>query len=163
MASRRAFLLSLAALSGCGFTLRGAYQLPWETMFIALPENSELYQALKRALEANGGLRIVGDAKSAQASLVVLKNEQTKSILSLSGKGLVREFLLTRTFSFLVRDARNQPIGEPVTLVLTREMTFDDTRVFAKESEEQLLWRDLQADLVQQVVRRLAGMRIQAG
>lgn len=160
---RRFFLLALLSFAGCGFQLRGAYTLPWETLYLALPEGSELYQALKRAIEAGGGTRVVADPKAAPVSFVVLKNEQTKSILSVSGKGLVREFLLTRSFSFVLRDAQGRDLAEPVSLALTRELTFDDTRLFAKEAEEAMLWRDLQADLVQQVVRRLAATRLRAG
>ncbi|MFN0162016.1 MAG: LPS assembly lipoprotein LptE, partial [Burkholderiales bacterium] len=33
---------------------------------------------------------------------------------------------------------------------------FNDTQVLAKESEEALLYRDMQTDMVQQVLRRLA-------
>ncbi|MCX7896895.1 MAG: LPS assembly lipoprotein LptE [Rhodocyclaceae bacterium] len=158
---RRLFLIALG-LAGCGFTLRGAYTLPWETFAIALPEYSELYQALKRAIESTARTRVVSDAKAAQATLVVLKNEQAKSILSITAQGLVREFLLTRSFSFVVRDAQGRDLTEPVALVLTREMTFDDARIFAKEAEEALLWRNLQADLVQQVMRRLAALNTKA-
>jgi LPS-assembly lipoprotein len=38
-------------------------------------------------------------------------------------------------------------------------MAFDETQVLAKESEEALLYRDMQADLVQQIMRRLAALR----
>jgi hypothetical protein len=38
-------------------------------------------------------------------------------------------------------------------------MAFDETQVLAKESEEALLYRDMQADLVQQIMRRLAAVK----
>ena len=43
-------------------------------------------------------------------------------------------------------------------------MAFNETQVLAKESEEALLYRDMQADLVQQIMRRLAAIKpAQAG
>src|SRR5204862_190352 len=47
----------------------------------------------------------------------------------------------------------------PTTVVqLTRDVTYNDADILAKESEEQLLFRDMQSDMVQQVMRRLAAV-----
>jgi LPS-assembly lipoprotein len=35
-------------------------------------------------------------------------------------------------------------------------VSFNDAQVLAKEAEEQLLFRDMQNDMVQQILRRLA-------
>lgn len=154
----RALVLLLAfALSACGFQLRGTYNLPWETLAITgLPENHELYFQIKRAVEAGSLTKIGNDAKQASAALVVLRNDQLKSILSLSAKGLVREFQLTRTFIYRVVDAQGKELLPQAQIILQRDMTFDDERIFAKEAEEQMIWRDMQQDLVQQLLRRLA-------
>jgi LPS-assembly lipoprotein len=37
-----------------------------------------------------------------------------------------------------------------------REMTFDDEQIFAKEAEEGMIFLEMQNDLVQQLLRRLA-------
>src|SRR5712664_3606412 len=41
------------------------------------------------------------------------------------------------------------------TVELTRDVSFNDAEVLAKEAEEQLLFRDMQSDMVQQIMRRL--------
>ncbi len=49
-------LLVLATLScsaACGFQLRGAYTLPFDTLYIAQPEVSELRAVIKRNVEAS--------------------------------------------------------------------------------------------------------------
>lgn len=144
-------------LSACGFQLRGSYALPWETLAISgLPENSELYFQIKRGVESGSSTRVITDAKQAQATLQVLRNDQHKSILSLSAKGLVREFQLTRSFMYRVKDASGKELKPTSQIVLQREMTFDDERVFAKEAEEAIIWREMQSDLVAQLLRRLA-------
>ncbi|MBA3032135.1 MAG: hypothetical protein KKF85_10830 [Gammaproteobacteria bacterium] len=158
---RRLLILLLSlSLAACGFQLRGSYNLPWETLYLGMPESSEMYAQIKRSVEASTQTRIVTDPKAAQASLVILRNEQAKNILSLSGTGLVREFQLTRTFVYRIQDASGKELMAPSQIILQREMNFDDTRIFASEAEEITIWRDIQTDLVQQILRRLsAGSR----
>lgn len=154
---RTLILLLALTLSACGFQLRGSYNLPWETLAISgVPENNELYFQIKRNIEAGSLTKVITDPKEAKASLVVLQNLQHKSILSLSGKGLVREFQLTRTFMYRIQDAQGKEILPASQIVLQRDMTFDDERIFAKEAEEAMIWREMQQDMVQQLLRRLA-------
>lgn len=150
-------LLLAFILSACGFQLRGSYNLPWETLAISgVPENNELYFQIRRGLEASSQTKVVADAKQAGATLVILQNLQHKAILSLSGKGLVREFQLTRTFMYRIQDAQGKELLPASQIVLQRDMTFDDERIFAKEAEEAMIWREMQQDMVQQLLRRLA-------
>jgi LPS-assembly lipoprotein len=151
-----AVVLLTVLLTACGFQLRGSYNLPWETLHINLPENSELYFQIKRGIEAGSQTKVITDAKQASASLVILRNDQHKSILSLSATGLVREFQLTRTFSYRIQDAQGKELLPMSQIVLQRDMTFDDTRIFAKEAEEVMILREMQTDIVQQLLRRLA-------
>jgi LPS-assembly lipoprotein len=158
MRTRYLLLLLLAlTLSACGFQLRGSYHLPWETLAISgVPENNELYFQIKRSIEASSLTKVISDPKEAKASLVVLQNLQHKSILSLSGKGLVREFQLTRTFMYRIQDAQGKELLPASQIVQQRDMTFDDERIFAKEAEEAMIWREMQQDMVQQLLRRLS-------
>jgi LPS-assembly lipoprotein len=156
---RRLLPLIAVLLAACGFQLRGAYTLPYKTLHIAQPETSELRAAIKRQVEAATETRIIDDAKAAQASLQILSDTNQKNILSLSSAGKVREFQLVRLFIFRIVDAQGKELVSPGTIRVAREITFDDTRVLAKESEEALLWRDIQADLVQQLLRRLAAAK----
>jgi LPS-assembly lipoprotein len=151
-----AVVLLTVLLTACGFQLRGSYNLPWETLHINLPENSELYFQIKRGIEAGSQTKVITDAKQAGASLVILRNDQHKSILSLSATGLVREFQLTRTFSYRIQDAQGKELLPTSQIILQRDMTFDDARIFAKEAEEVMILREMQQDLVQQLLRRLA-------
>ncbi len=149
-----AFILLL--LTGCGFQLRGTASLPWETLHIGLPENSPLYHQIKRSIESGTHTRVVSDLKDAQASLAVLQNNQNKGILSLSARGLVREFQLTRSFVYRIQDAKGKELIPASQIILQREMTFDDERIFAKEAEEVMITREMEQDLVVQLLRRLS-------
>ena len=155
-------VLATLLLSACGFHLRGAYSLPFDTLYIALPETSELRAVIKRNIEASTQTRVVGTAKEAQATLAILGDAPLKRILSLNSAGRVREYQLTRTFTFRVVDTAGKEYLPRSTIVISRDMTFDDSAVLAKEAEEVLLWRDIQNDLVQQLMRRLAATKPRA-
>jgi LPS-assembly lipoprotein len=146
-------------LAACGFQVRGAYSLPFERLHIALANSSELYAQIKRNVEAGSATRVVANASDAEASLVVLADAPQKNILSLSAAGRVREFELVRTFSFRVADKAGADLIAPSRIVLRRELTFSDDQVLSKEAEELLLWKDMQNDLVQQLMRRLAAAK----
>jgi LPS-assembly lipoprotein len=178
-------LLLIGLLAACGFKLRGSaelpgYKLPFATIALSLPPTSEFYALLKRNIEArSAGTRVVEDSMDAQAVLTVLRDTNEKIILSLSGSGRAREYSLVRTFSFKVNAKAvtaapgpvikytDAPPAEgpteyipPSTITLRREITFSDDLVLSKESEEALLWRDMQSDLVQQLMRRLAAAKL---
>jgi len=149
------------ALPGCGFQLRGSngsYTMPFHSIYIGFPDNSALGTELKRNLRA-GGVTIADTATAAEAQLVVLTENRGKQILSLNSLGRVREYLLTYTLSFTVRDPKGVELLPAAQISLRRNMAFDETQVLAKESEEALLYRDMQTDLVQQIMRRLAAMK----
>jgi len=53
-------------------------------------------------------------------------------------------------------DLAGNNLVAPGEIFLRRDMTYDDTEVLAKESEEALLYRDMKTDAVQQMLRRLS-------
>jgi LPS-assembly lipoprotein len=71
----------------------------------------------------------------------------------------VREYLLTYNIVFRVRDKAGNELLAPTQITLTRPIAFNETQLLAKEQEEALLYRDMQADLVQQIMRRLAALK----
>src|SRR3954465_15750633 len=96
------------ALAGCGFQLRGSggsYTMPFHSIYIGFPDNSALGTELKRNLRA-GGVTIADTATAGEAQLVVFSEHRGKQILSLNSLGRVREYLLTYTLSFTVRDPK---------------------------------------------------------
>ena len=157
-----ASLLVAASLTACGFQLRGSngqYNMPFTSIYLAFPETSPLGTELKRNLRAGDSVRIENDASKAQALFDVLGETRGKSILSLNSLGRVREYSLSYTLVFRVRDANNKELLAPTEITLRRNIAFDESQVLAKESEEALLYRDMQSDLVQQILRRLAAIK----
>lgn len=159
------FLLVLAlgaGLSACGFHPRGSngeYRIPFHTVWLSSPENSPLGSELRRNLRAADGVRVVEDQKDAEAKIDVVSEARAKIILSLNSQGRVREYLLTYTLVFRVRDAKDGELLPPTEINLKRSVAFNENQTLAKESEEGLLYRDMQSDLVQQVLRRLVAIK----
>ena len=143
------------ALAGCGFHLRGTAELPFDTVYVP-NASSGIALDLTRNLRAGSNVKVVDDPKKAEAILEFSGETRAKEILSLTGAGRVREFRLRYRVGFRVHDGKGHDFVPQSTLDLTREVTYNDADVLAKESEEQLLFRDMQGDMVQQIMRRLS-------
>jgi LPS-assembly lipoprotein len=157
--SRRILTLVLALLlAGCGFRLRGTAEVPFESVYVP-GATSGIALDLKRNIQAGTKARVVDDPKAADAVLQFTEETRQKEILSLTGTGRVREFQLRYRVGFRVHDGKGTEYVPPSTIQLTRDVTFNDTEILAKEQEEQLLFRDMQSDMVQQIMRRLAAAK----
>jgi len=152
---RIAIALLALALAGCGFRLRGTADVPFEALYLP-SAGSGIGLDLKRYILAGTRARVVDDPKQADAILEFSGESRDKQILSLTGTGAVREFQLRYRVGFRVHDGKGGDYVPQSAIQLTRDITFNDTLVLAKEAEEQLLFRDMQTDMVQQIMRRLA-------
>ena len=151
-------LILAAVLAGCGFHLRGAggETLPYRTMYIALPETAEVRIWLERYIRSGGDTTIVAEAPAAEAVFQQLEDRRQKTILSVNAQGRVREYRLQLTYRFRLLDNKGREIVPPNEISLARDISFDDSSVLAKDLEEGLLWRDMNNDLVNQIMRRLS-------
>lgn len=154
-----AIILFTTTLAACGFQLRGSHPLPFNTLYIGLPELTEFHAQIRRNVEAGSATKVVSTPKEAEALLTILLDQPAKKVLSLDGSMRVREFQLERVFRFRVTDAKGGIIIPPSDIVIRRDISFSDAQVLSKEAEEALLWRDIQNDLVQQLMRRLAAAK----
>ena len=152
---------ALALLAACGFQLRGAADMPFGTLYLA-DATRGIALELKRNIQSGSATRVVDDPKAAEAQLLFSEETRAKEILALSSAGRVREYRLIYRVGFRVGDGKGGDFVPPSTVTLTRDVTYDDAVALAKETEEQQLFRDMQADMVQQIMRRLAAAR-QAG
>jgi LPS-assembly lipoprotein len=149
-------LLTTLALAGCGFQLRGTASLPFDTLYMAPTTQPGVALDLKRNIQAGTRTAVIDDPKRADARLEFMHEQREKIILSLTGAGRVREYRLVYRVGFRVHDGKGGEFVPASAVVLTREITFNDSEVLAKETEEALIYRDMQADMVQQLMRRLA-------
>ena len=163
--SRRVFLLAVAStagLSACGFALRKAPNYAFQTIFNSAPETSTLGTELNRNLEAGGKVKVIRDARlidQADVVLDVLLDQREKTVVGVNASGQVREFQLRTRFRFQLRTLKGKLLIPPAEILLQRDISFNESAVLAKETEEQLIYRDMQSDIVQQILRRLAAVK----
>jgi LPS-assembly lipoprotein len=156
-----AFALA-AGMTACGFRPRGAngqYQMPFHTVWLGFAENSPLGVELRRNLRGADNVMVVENQAGAEAKVDVVSESRGRVILSLNSQGRVREYLLTYTLVFKVRGVNDAELLAPTEITLKRSIAFNENQTLAKESEEVLLYRDMQSDLVQQILRRLAAIK----
>ena len=151
--------LALVTLSGCGFALRKAPNFAFTTLFSPLA--SPLGVELKRSLESTRKVRVINDPQlinEAQAVLEVLLDRREKVVLSRNATGQVSAFQLRLRFRFRLRTPAGKELIPVTEILLQRDVNFNESAVLAKEAEEALLYRDMQSDIVQQIMRRLAAV-----
>jgi len=159
LSSRTALAVALLlALAACGFKLRGTADVPFETIYLP-GATGGIALDLKRNIQIGTNAKVVDDAAKAQAVMQFTEEAKQKEVLSLTGTGKVREFQLRYRVGFRVHDGKGGEYVPQSTIQLTRDVTFNDTEILAKEQEEQLLFRDMQSDMVQQILRRLAAAK----
>lgn len=167
--SRRS-LLSLAAvvavLPGCGFALRGAPKFAFESLRVQGSETSPVARELRQTL-ADAGLRVFTSALPASPEgetgdvvLTVLTDQRERTVVGQTAAGQVRELQLRTRFRFRLTTARGAQLLDDTELLLTRDISYNETAALAKEAEEALQYRDMQRDIVQQVMSRLAAVRL---
>ena len=116
-------------------------------------------QRIRNSLAKNGKTRLAANAKEAEAVLKLTHEERTKVILSLSGAGQVTEYRLGLRLTYSINNKEGRSLAAPEVIDLTRDITYDDTKVLAKGAEEQLLYRDMEDDATQRIVRRLQAIK----
>lgn len=147
-------------LVGCGFRLRGDQKFAFDTIAIRPEAGSAIATELARYLGAAVRPLVVpqGDAP-AQVILDILQDLREKVVVGVNASGQVREFQLRLRVRFKLRTPQGREIISPTEIVQQRDISFNESAVLAKEAEEVLLYRDMQTDIVQQLLRRLAAVK----
>ena len=163
--SRRRLWISLMMtlpLAACGFQLRGARpdaKLEFSSVHLEATSGSALERELRNAILAQGSTVLATDRKSADVTLRILKENQEKKVLTINAQGQVREFSLLYRVNFDVIDKDNNRLLEPAELALQTFMSYSESQALAKETEERLIYNDLRADAVSQIMRRLSQVK----
>lgn len=151
--------LLAAALGACGFRLQGRTPLPAPLAVAhieAEDRQSQFVQDLRAALLASGA-RLTARPEEATAIVRVLHDEISRSVLSVSARNIPREYELTYRVRIAVR-ADGRELLAPQELAVSRDYSFDESALLAKEREEEILREALARDLVGIVMRRLSSL-----
>jgi len=127
-------------LAACGFQLRGQATYAFDSIYISTPPAPTMANELRRALIAGGNAKVM---------------ESDKEVLTLTGAGSVSEYTIIKRVQFRLHDANGEDWLPPGEFSLRRTFSYATSEELARGIQEQRLWREMQSDAVQQLVRRL--------
>jgi LPS-assembly lipoprotein len=159
--SRRNALTALAGglLAGCGFHLRQPPQLAFASIALTgFAPRSPLADAFRRELERQ--VKVLDTPDKAEVVLQALEDLRERSVVASTSAAQVREFQLRLKFNFRAHTSAGRELIPRAELLLSRDMSYSETQALSKEAEEGELYREMHADVVAQVMRRLAAVRV---
>lgn len=172
MTWRVAASLIVLLLTGCGFQLQGDIQLPQAVRVIELQvtdRQSEFASLLARRLSDAGvevrwallPVTVVAQDSSSVARLQIEQDEFIERIASVSARNVPREYELTYRVQYSFRPTLAQTASaiEAEELALSREFSFNERAVLAKQREREQLRSTLANELAGMVIQRIASVK----
>jgi LPS-assembly lipoprotein len=151
-------LAPLLGLAGCGFHLQGRVALPRSLATAHLEagdRQSDFYSSLRAALTAAGSQL---DTETADTATVrILEDNSSERVLTVSARNTPTAYLLSYHVKLAV-EYQGRELLPAEEHTLTREYSFDETQLLAKERESDILRQALADDLVALVMHRLAAL-----
>jgi LPS-assembly lipoprotein len=139
-------------LSSCGFQLRGESATGIKSLYVP---GAGVAHEIRRTL-AGSPTKVMLTPKDAEAVLRVIAETREKSVHTITGAGRVYEFQLTLVVRFeLTVPNREIPVIAPTEAIARRLITYSEAAPIAKEAEEQLLFKDMQVELADRILRQV--------
>lgn len=156
--SRVTFHVSLLlVLSGCGFHLRGSYDVPEFLHEITLRNpaaTKDFDKEMRLALERSN-IR----PEDGEILLEITRENVTRQTSTVDSHAKAAEYTLIYTVEYRVGTLDGKTYGERQSLILRRSYQYSNTNVVGKNTEEETLIHELRVDAAHQIVRQLASMK----
>jgi LPS-assembly lipoprotein len=154
-----AALACAALLTACGFRLQGRTPLPdaLASVYVEAENPQTDFVVNLRRLLVSSGAKLVRDASQASATVRVLEDEATRSVVSVSAANSPVEIAIEYKVRFAVV-AGDRELLPAQPLAASRSFSFDERLLLAKEHEEDILREALARDLAGVAMRRLASL-----
>mgnify|MGYP001826311358 CR=1 FL=1 len=150
-----AIILALL-LAGCGFQMRGDWQLPASMQQTVMSGGSRvLYENLQREFRAAEASLTRPEGSIQSTRLVITQDRMDRRVLSVDNRGKVIEFEVYYLLQFKILDAEGNQIMPPQQINLTGVYPFASTDVLGSAQEESLLRDDLYGDMARHMMRRI--------
>ena len=154
-----AALACTALLAGCGFHLQGSAGLPQgvRSVYLSAPDDlSPVAVELRRGLR-RAGATLAPAAGSADAVIRVIEDRTGRRVLAVSARNTPTEFEIFYVLEYAI-DRAGQPAAASQRHELTRNLSFDESQLLAKDHEQEILREALARDLADLVLRRLESL-----
>ena len=148
-------------LAGCGFHLRSNQEFTFKTIAISPTAGSPVAQDLARYFgNARVPLTTPSGGVLPEVVLYIVQEVRERNIVAVNASGQVRELQLLVRLKFKVQTPQGLELINTTEISQQRDISFNESSALAKEAEEVLLYRDMQNDIVQQMLRRLAAIKL---
>jgi LPS-assembly lipoprotein len=160
MRAATAVLVLSAVLGGCGFRLAGSEHLP---PVLAKPYLSvkdpytDFARAFERQLKSSGAQLQLG-RQDATATIEVIKDQIEQRTLAVSSRNIPTDYELRYTVTFAVKGP-DAEILAPQTITLSRDYSFEENELLAKEHEADILREHMAQDLATMAMRILTRVK----
>ncbi|MBM3397723.1 MAG: hypothetical protein FJY28_03715, partial [Betaproteobacteria bacterium] len=131
----------------------------FKTLYANFAITSPLGVELRRNLLGTGRIEVWSDPSQmlkADVILDILGEERQQVVVGINALGQVRELQLRLRVRFRLRTPEGATWIDAVELAQQRDLSFTETAALSKEIEQAMMYRDMQTDIVQQIMRRLA-------
>ncbi len=160
-APRRRLLWAAPALllAGCGFELKRAAELHFESIALTgFASRSPLAQELRTALERS--VKVTEDQAQAQVVFQALADQRTRRAVAYTASGQVRDIQLRLLLRYRAQTPSERELIPVSAIEKIREMTFIESAALGKQQEEQDVYREMQSDIVLQLMLQLSTIRL---
>ena len=154
-------ILAIAAcVAACGFRLAGSHPLPG---VLARPYLSlkDPYTDFSREFEhqlKSSGATLQSVRANSTAFIDVTKDKVERRTLSVSAKNIPTEYELTYSVTFAVHGVDKELLA-PQTVSLSKDYSFQENVLLAKEHEADILRQQMARELVSIAMRRLTSLK----
>ncbi len=142
---------ALLALAGCGFRPRHYVGLTDRALLFRFEQATPLELLLDELL-AGQRVRRATRVEEADAIVTLGPLVERREILSLSGRGQVREYGLRAQLTLRATDRAGNEIVAPLNLASERDYGYDESLVTPRAEEEQLLLHDMRRELLRRAL-----------
>ena len=149
-------------LAGCGFHMRAAPEFSFHSIYLGFAANSLLGNELRRNLRTLDKVELLDAKDQARADVImdIQFEGRERVVLALNTAGQVRDLELRIRLRFKMRTPDGRELVPSTEILQLRDVTYNETVQLSKEAEEALLYKDMQSDIVQQLLRRLSKVRM---
>ena len=152
-------VLACAALSSCGFHLRGVAKMPaaLAEAYLEAPDRyTDFHRVFVDDLTA-AGVHLLPHADPSSVVIELEKDDSGQRILSVSARNVPTQYEVYYTVTFRVRTGSHD-LQPPQTISLTQDYVFDENALLAMDQEQAVLRQALARNLSALVMRRLAAL-----
>jgi LPS-assembly lipoprotein len=157
---RVAIVALVALLAACGFRLAGSDPLPpvLARPYLSLKDPyTDFSREFEHQLKSSGAL-VQPVRAGATASIEVTRDFVEQRTLSVSANNIPTEYELIYTVTFAVHGADKELLS-PQTISLSKDYSFEENLLLAKEHEADILRQQMARDLVAIAMRRLTSLK----